>query len=145
NHVNCASFAGADWAVVGMRSQNLFLMDTASGKKLCVFNHGHLGGVTALAVSKDGKYLLSASADLTVRVWSLAAAKEAVEEAAAKGATDLPGVRPLLSLFTAGSDWIAWTPEGYYAASPDGDRYVGWLIGHGNDKFATFYPAEQFR
>jgi WD40 repeat protein len=31
---------------------------------------------------------------------------------------------PLLSLFTTESDWVAWTPEGYYAASPGGGLLV---------------------
>jgi WD40 repeat protein len=52
---------------------------------------------------------------------------------------------PLLSLFFAGNEWIAWTPEGYYAASAGGERLMGWHVNNGNDKLASFYPAANFR
>lgn len=55
------------------------------------------------------------------------------------------GIQPLLSLFFAGDDWIAWTPEGYYAASPGGERLMGWHVNNGPDQLASFYPAAQFR
>ena len=51
----------------------------------------------------------------------------------------------MLSLFCAGHDWIAWTPEGYYAASPYGERLMGWQINRGPKEMAEFYPAGQFR
>jgi WD40 repeat protein len=52
---------------------------------------------------------------------------------------------PLLSLFFVGAEWIAWTPEGYYAASPGGEHLIGWHVNNGVDKMANFYPAFQFR
>ncbi len=52
---------------------------------------------------------------------------------------------PRLSLFFAGDDWIAWTPEGYYAASPGGEKLMGWHVNNGRDKMASFYPADKFR
>lgn len=53
---------------------------------------------------------------------------------------------PLLSIFR-GSDneWVAWTPEGYYACSPGGERIIGWQVNRGIDKAADYYPAYQFR
>jgi WD40 repeat protein len=51
---------------------------------------------------------------------------------------------PFLSLFVAGNDWVAWTPEGFYAASPGGERLVGWHVNNGKDQLATFYPADRF-
>ncbi len=41
--------------------------------------------------------------------------------------------------------WIAWTPSGYYAASPGGDSLIGWHLNHGRDKAAEFFPASRFR
>jgi hypothetical protein len=38
-----------------------------------------------------------------------------------------------------------WTPEGYYAASPNGDRHVGWQINQGPDKAARFVTAAQLK
>src|SRR5262249_5018293 len=66
-------------------------------------------------------------ADQTVRVW------------------DLNGDEPLLTLFGAGRDWIAWTPQGYYACSAQGERLMGWQVNNGPDKVASYYPAVQFR
>jgi hypothetical protein len=52
---------------------------------------------------------------------------------------------PVLSLFFADREWIAWTPEGYYAASANGERLMGWQLNNGFDKVGTYYPAVQFR
>ena len=49
-----------------------------------------------------------------------------------------------MSLFVAGADWVAWTQEGYYAASPGGEKLMGWQVNNGLDQLGTFYPAEQF-
>lgn len=55
--------------------------------------------------------------------------------------------RPLLSLFVTADakDWILWTPEGYYDASPNGHRLVGWHVNRGVDNAADYFPVEQFR
>jgi len=43
------------------------------------------------------------------------------------------------------AEWVAWTPQGYYAASPDGDRMVGWQINRGPDQTPDFIGADQLR
>ncbi|MGA8348088.1 MAG: caspase family protein [Isosphaeraceae bacterium] len=53
--------------------------------------------------------------------------------------------KPLLSLFVAGDDWIAWTPEGYYAAGPGGENLLGWQVSNGPEKVGTFVRASQCR
>jgi WD40 repeat protein len=54
--------------------------------------------------------------------------------------------QPLLSLFFANEhDWIVWTPQGYYDASPGGDRLIGWHVNQGPARSAKFYPVHQFR
>jgi hypothetical protein len=47
-------------------------------------------------------------------------------------------------LHANGEDWVAWTPQGYYAASPYGDRFVGWQINRGGDTAPDFFRAVQF-
>ncbi len=42
-----------------------------------------------------------------------------------------------------GEDWVAWTPQGYYAASPYGDRFVGWQLNRGADAAPDFFRAVQ--
>lgn len=53
---------------------------------------------------------------------------------------------PLLSLFlTTNNEWVMWTPQGYYDASPGGDRLIGWHINQGPARGAKFYSVHQFR
>ncbi len=53
----------------------------------------------------------------------------------------------LLSFFPSRDQthWIAWTPSGYYAASPGGEKLMGWHNNRGVDHAAEFFPASQFR
>lgn len=88
---------------------------------------GHTGTVWSVAPSHDGRFLASAAEDQTLRVWSL------------------DRDDPVLSLFAARGEWIAWAPEGYYAASPGGERLMGWHVNNGLDKLGSFFPAAQFR
>ncbi|HZZ80251.1 MAG TPA: caspase family protein [Gemmataceae bacterium] len=53
--------------------------------------------------------------------------------------------QPLAYLYQSQVDWILWTKEGYYAASPNGERLMGWAVDNGPHKLPTFYPAERFR
>jgi hypothetical protein len=97
------------------------------GKLLRLFS-GPNGAVLSVSPSPDeGRYLLASADDQVIRVWD-------------------PGhSRPLLSLFVAGNEWIVWTEEGYYAASPNAEAFMGWTVREGRDRMATFYPAERFR
>ena len=121
----CFAFLSEEWAVAGT-DFGLYLFETGSGKQVRSWQ-GHTGPVWAVAQAPDGRYLLSASGDQTLRLWQ----------------PDQDG--PLLSLFVAGEDWIAWTPQGYYAASPGGERLMGWQINNGPAAMASFYPAARFR
>ncbi len=119
------SFVTGDRVAVG-GGYGVYLFDARTGAKIREFR-GHTGMVWAVAPSPDGRYLLSASGDQTVRIW----------------APDRD--EPLLSLFVAGDDWIAWTPEGYYAASPGGENLMGWQVSNGPKQVGNFVRASQFR
>jgi WD40 repeat protein len=121
----CFTFLSQQQAAVG-NDFGLFVVDALAGKILHPFR-GHTGTVWAIAPSPDGRYLLSASDDQTLRIW------------------DPDKYEPLLSLFFAGDEWVAWTPEGYYAASPGGERLMGWHVNNGAERMASFFPAAQFR
>jgi WD40 repeat protein len=41
-------------------------------------------------------------------------------------------------------NWIAWTPDGYYDSSLDGDNLIGWHVNRGRDHAADFFRAVQF-
>jgi WD40 repeat protein len=104
----------------------LHLWDTHTGKSVRRYQ-GPPTPLLAVAASPDGRYLLAAHANQTLTVY-------AVNQSA-----------PLLSVFVAGPDWVAWTPEGYYAATPGGEHLMGWQVNNSPDRLATFYPAAQFR
>jgi WD40 repeat protein len=119
------TFLGESYYAAGIEEE-IVVVDRASGQP---YNSlmGHFGHIAHLAPFPNGRMLVSTSHDQTVRVWSV----------------DEPD--PLLSMFFADSEWIVWMPEGYYAASPGGERLMGWQIDNGPDRLASFYPARQFR
>jgi WD40 repeat protein len=89
---------------------------------------GHEGDISALAVSNDGRLLLSGSEDQTVGLWNVKTGE-------------------LLVKLFHGSDgeWVVWTPQGYYTGSPGADRMIGWQINKGADKLPDYVGAEQVR
>jgi WD40 repeat protein len=119
----CATLLPGDRAAVG--GAGLVLFDTRNGQLLRTFKKA--ASVHDVAPSPDGRYLLTAANTQALRIY------------------DPDREEPLLSLFVAGDDWVAWTSEGYYACSPGGERLMGWHVNNGPDKLATFHPAAQFR
>jgi hypothetical protein len=87
------------------------------------------GKVGAVIASADKEVAVAIYADGTVRWHRVADGEE------------------LLVLFVHAPDkrWIAWTPRGYYAASPGGEELIGWHVNRGWDASADFFPAGQFR
>jgi WD40 repeat protein len=95
-----------------------------------LWNHAADSPVHGLNLSADGTLLIAAVADGTLR-WYRAATGEL-----------------LLSLFVYAPDrrWIAWTPSGYYAASPGGESLIGWHVNGATWTAPTdFFPAALFR
>ncbi len=103
-----------------------YLLDTKTGNQLRSYRASR-GLTTALAPSPDGQYFVSGSSDHVMRVWA-----HDREE-------------PVLSVFAVGREWIAWTPQGYYACSPYGERLIAWQVNNGIDKLPAVHPAVRFR
>jgi WD40 repeat protein len=89
---------------------------------------GHTGDVWAVTPSPDGRYVVSGSADQTVRLWNLK-------------------TRELIVTLFYGSDgeWVMWTPQGYYTGSPGGGELVGWQLNQGAAKEARYVRGRQLR
>jgi WD40 repeat protein len=97
---------------------------------------GHTGEVLAVAISGDGRWALSGSVDQTLALWSLTALPAA-------GHTTL---RPTFTLFPATDGaWVAWTPEGFFAASNNGQgvRLIGYSLNQGVAAMAHYVSVEQ--
>ncbi|MDM8563234.1 hypothetical protein QUF54_07760 [Candidatus Marithioploca araucensis] len=85
---------------------------------------GHTGDVWAVAVSANGRFLLSGSDDQTVRLWNVETREN------------------LLTLFHGSNgEWVAWTESGHYAASPNGDKMIGWHLNKGVAHAADYITA----
>ena len=56
----------------------LFALNAIAQKAELVFNYGHTSEITSLDYSPDGKYLLSASGDMLVKLWDVKQGKEIV-------------------------------------------------------------------
>jgi len=112
----------------GSGDNTVKLWDIESGREIKTFS-GHNSRISSVAFSTDGKLIISGSTDGTTRLWDIESGKE-------------------ISQFISYNDgeWIAITPEGYYNASPSGDRYLNVRVGnsvYGIDQYRdTFYnPA----
>ena len=83
----------------------------------------------AVNITGDGRLVVAAFGDGTIRWYRLTDKKE------------------LLAFYPDGDRerWVAWTPEGYYMASPGGEDLIGWQINRGFDEAPEFYTASRFR
>jgi len=86
------------------------------------------GKVQLMNTSKDGRWVVAALSDGTIRWFRT---KDGAE---------------VLALFphANGKEWIAWIPDGYYMSSLYGDEYMGWQINRGWMELPDFFKAVQF-
>lgn len=83
--------------------------------------------VRDLAASPDGRYVVVATGAHRVAVFDT------------RGRLD-----PLFYFAAVNGEWALWTPEGYYAASPGGEKLFGWAVQAGPNKLVEFHPAAAF-
>ena len=124
DQVRCYTLLPDERAIVGTHD-GAYLFDIKTG---LVERHMSDRGeeLWGLAPSPDFRYVLTAGNDQVMRVWKID-----------KGEL-------LVALFVADEEWIAWTPQGYYAASLAGESLMGWHINRGPESMADFYPASRF-
>ena len=116
--------------IAGSFDSTVKLWDAADGKLLHTF-YGHLGTVYSVTFSRDGKQILSGAADGSVRIWDVATSKEIASLISFSGSdTQLAAASRGLTVETETTatniegEWLSITPDGYYQASPRGDRYL---------------------
>jgi len=108
---------GGDWQVCTF---------DASGKlRWCQVTLGVAWGVN---LSADGEIVTVALGDGTIRWLRWSDGQE------------------LLALFVEAPTrkWVAWTPTGYYMASPGAEDMIGWHVNRGWAQQADFFPASRF-
>lgn len=88
---------------------------------------GHTGEINAMVASRKAGLLVTGSADQTLRLWNLQTHEL------------------IVSMFFAGSQWIAWMPQGYYYSSDEGDKLIGWHVNQGRDHEGRFIRAGQLK
>jgi WD40 repeat protein len=121
------SFSPGGETIISGGSYGVITAYDREGKTLGAFS-GHESKVFAAVPSPDGRYLVSGSADETVRLWNLK-------------------TRELLVSLYQGTDgeWVIWTPEGFFAASEKGAERVGWHINQGPAKEARYVASARLR
>jgi len=98
---------------------------------------GHDGEMRALAI--DGKRLLSGATDQTLRVWNL----ENVSGTIQPGVSAFVGFNRSNNLLIP-TQWVAWTPSGYFSSSPNSEQLIGFHLNRGEDRAADFYAGSRF-
>jgi len=80
-------------------------------------------------ISRDGHLVVAAAGDGTIRWYRMNDGRE------------------LLALFVQreSREWVAWTPKGYFMASPKGGNLIGWHVNRGWNQSADFFALSQFR
>jgi WD40 repeat protein len=121
-----ATFFGRDHLYVALHGEPFSVYEASNGK-LAHNLKGHHSYVLNIAVSPGHEFLASASWDQVIRVHKAG------------------DTAPLFSLYAAGKDWVVWTEEGYYAASPGGEQFIGWVVETSPNELAEFQPASRFR
>jgi WD40 repeat protein len=115
----------------GGRDSTLKLWDPDRERPLRTFQ-GHLNSVLRVGFSPDGARALSISEDRTMKIWNA-------------------GTGELLSTLSAGQrdDWMAITPKGFFATSPQGSSaitLVRGVVAHGVDQiFQALYAPDLVR
>jgi WD40 repeat protein len=84
--------------------------------------------VRAVNASADGRLLVSAMADGTLRWWRTS-----------------DGALLLTLLAQADGRWVVWTPNGYFDAGVGADRIAGWALPQGPAQAMSFFSLNRFR
>jgi WD40 repeat protein len=129
--VNSVAFSPDGRQILSGSSDNTVkLWDAETGNLIRTFA-GHTGTVNTVAFISNYKQIVSGSDDRTIRLWDLATGKEIATFVSFTGSdSQLAAVSRGLTVETQTAtasnegEWLTITPDGYYNASPRGDRYI---------------------
>jgi WD40 repeat protein len=119
---------GVGKGVVRQQSE-LRLWNARSGSPLRTLP-GHDDVVKALAFSPDGTTLLSGSWDGTTKLWDARSGR-------LRATLLIIATRKNDQSYLT-TDWIAYTTDGYYDASPGAEKFIRWRVG------AQLFPAARY-
>jgi hypothetical protein len=80
-----------------------------------------------IAPSPDGEYLISTTGTPRINIYRM-------------GGSSFP----MFSFAQTNGEWVLWTQEGYYAASPGGEKLLGWAVNNGPNTLVGFEPATKY-
>lgn len=161
--VHAVTFSPDSQSIVsGDISGLLRLWDRTTGQLVRTFK-GHITSASSVSFSPDGKQLISAGADRTLCLWDMATGQsvrvltghtdwvQAVAfspngEKVVSGSNDgmikiwNPNTGEVFATLIGfiNGEWVTYTPDNYYVASPTGDQYVSFRIGN------KVYDFEQY-
>jgi len=108
---------------------NLYRFSAVDGSPAAVKHI--VAGAYRVKQSTNGKLAIAALLDGTVRWYRL---DDTLEELLAVFVTDEPSPR-----------WVAFMPDGYYAAGAGAEHLIGWDLNRGPDRSAHFLPVSNYR
>ena len=113
SHVNALCFGPRGRLLVTGNSDHTVDFWDAETGRLIQCTQAHAGEVRSVALNSEGSLLASASEDGAVKLWDVKR-------------------RALLVTFAAvgEKDYVAWTPEGYFAGTPAAEEFVTVRIGN---------------
>ena len=128
--VQCLAYSPDGKNIVAGNGRGILILNAESGR-VQMSLVGHIADVRSVAYSSDGKKILSHSFDNTIRLWDAATGKEIVLFISFSGSDSqlsLASRGLSVETETASSaiegEWLSITPDGYYQASPRGDRFL---------------------
>ncbi|MBN9122308.1 MAG: WD40 repeat domain-containing protein [Planctomycetes bacterium] len=119
--IESATLLGPGYSVAST-SDGLITFDSKTGQRLTAHKSD---GSAVLSASPGARFFAAAKGyDPLIRVY------------------DPKRAEPVLTVFAAGEEWVAWTPAGAWASSPAAGKWAGTLTKPAAGKLPTFVPFD---